>query len=161
MLGLLDVARQSADFVVLDVPRQWTEGVRCALRQADKVVLVAGPDLVSLRNLKSVHDWLTAERKHDEAPRIVLNQVGEAKRPEIAAGEFAEIVGAPVDLVLPYEPAIFGAAQNDGKPLVSLSSGRKIVEKLEPLAAGLCGMETKLSKKASGFAAWLGLGGDS
>lgn len=159
VLGLLDIARFAADFVLLDTPHQWSPGVRCALRQSDKVVLVATPDLVSLRNLKSVYDWLKAERQHDEPPKIILNQVGEAKRPEIAASEFADIVGAPVDMILPYEPALFGAALNDGKSLVNLNGARKVVEKLEPIAASICGLEDKIGPKPKSLASWFGLGG--
>ncbi|MEM9725794.1 MAG: AAA family ATPase [Pseudomonadota bacterium] len=161
VLGLIDVARSAADYVVIDAPSQWTEGVRCALRQSEKVVLVAAPDLTSLRNLKAVHDWLSAERKHDAAPKIVLNMVGEPKRPEIAAAEFAEIMGAPVDLILPHDPAVFGAAQNDGTSLISMPTARRITEKLEPFVAALRGMEDKTAKKSKGLAAWLGLGAAS
>lgn len=157
VLGLMDVVRYAADLVFLDLPQSWSDGVRTALRQADEVVLVAAPDLVSLRNLKSVHDWLQAERKHDVAPKIVLNQVGEAKRPEIGAGEFAEIIGAPADATLPYEPALFGAAQTDGKPLSALPAAKKLVDKLEEVACALAGATPKAPKKASGLAAWLGL----
>ena len=131
VLGLLDVARAASDFVVLDTARQWCGGTRCALRQSDQVILVAAPDLVSLRNLKIVHDWLKTERKYDLPPKIILNQVGEAKRPEISAEEFADILGAPVDLILPYEPALFGAAQNDGKTLAHVAGAQRVVEKLE------------------------------
>ncbi|MEL6979797.1 MAG: cellulose synthase operon protein YhjQ/BcsQ [Pseudomonadota bacterium] len=155
VLGLLDVARFCADFLVLDLPSQWSDGVRCALRQADKVVLVAAPDLASLRNLKSVHDWISAERKHDEAPRIVLNGVGEPKRPEIAAAEFAEIIGAPVDLSMSYEPALFGAAQTDGKALVDLATARRLVEKLEDFTAHLIGLAEKSPKKTSALSSLL------
>lgn len=158
VLGLMDSVRNVADFVVLDIPNEWNSGTRCALRQADQVVLVATPDLVSLRNLKSVYDWLQAERQHDAAPKIVLNQVGQAKRPEIAATEFSEILNAEIDVTLPHEPAVFGAAQNEGKTLRHLPAAKRVVEQLEPMARSLAGIEKKAPRKSKGLAGWLGLG---
>lgn len=153
MQSLLDTVRAAADFVVLDTPHQWSPAVVTTLRQSENVVLVATPDLASLRNLKTVYDWLKSERQHDAAPKIVLNQVGMPKRPEIAAKEFAEIVGAPVDLVIPFEPAIFGAAQNDGKMLADVAGAKKLVEPLETFVQGMFGAKSgaKPAEGSAGF----------
>lgn len=153
MYSLLDTVRVSADYVVLDTPHHWSPAVTTTLRQAENVVLVATPDLASLRNLKSVYDWLKAERQHDARPRIVLNQIGMPKRPEIAAKEFAEIVGAPMDLSIPFEPALFGAAQNDGKMLADVAGSKKLVEPIEAFVQSLFGGKpgAKTAEASSGF----------
>lgn len=159
IIGLLDAVRFSSDYVVLDLPRPWSDAVRTALLQADQVVLVASPDLASLRNLKSISDWLKAEKRHDAPPRIILNQVGQAKRPEISTKEFAEIVEAPVAVEVPYDPALFGAAQNDGKMLSNMAGSKRLVEKFEPFAADLIGLAAKGPAKPSAVAALMGLFG--
>lgn len=153
MYSLLDTVRAAADYVVLDTPHSWNPAVVTTLRQSENVVLVATPDLASLRNLKTVYDWLKAERQHDAPPRIVLNQTGVPKRPEIAAKEFSEIVGAPVDLTLPFEPALFGAAQNDGKMLADVAGSKKVVEPLEAFVQGMLGAKgvAGAAESAAGF----------
>ena len=141
-LTLLDAMRHSCDLLVIDAPHSWSPSVACSLRQAETIMLVASPDLACLRNLKTVFDWLVEERPHDARPRIILNQIGMPKRPEISAREFQEIVGAPIDAFIPYEPAIFGAAQNDGKLLGQITGGQKIAAKIEALADSILGLET-------------------
>ncbi|MEL6316028.1 MAG: AAA family ATPase [Pseudomonadota bacterium] len=147
---LIDALRRAGDFVVLDTPQRWTADTCAALRQADEVVLVATPDLASLRNVKSVFDWLKAERLHDSAPRVVLNQMGAPKRPEIAAKDFGDILEAEIDLSLPYEPAVFGAAINNGEMLSAVPGGAKIVEKLAPFAEKLSGRALRKGAERSG-----------
>lgn len=136
-LSLLDALRHACDMLVVDAPHAWSPGVACALRQAETIVLVAAPDLACLRNLKSVADWLQEERPHDAPPKIVLNQVGVPKRPEISSSEFKEIIGAEVDLSIPYDPGAFGEAQNDGKLLSQISSGQRAAAKIDALAQSL------------------------
>ena len=60
------------------------------LLAADEIVIVATPDLASLRNTKNMLDWSRARRPNDTPPRLVINQVGMPKRPEIPIKEFAD-----------------------------------------------------------------------
>lgn len=149
-LTLFDTLRQSCDFLVVDAPHAWSSATRTALRQAESVVLVSTPDLACLRNLKSVYDWVVAERPHDAKPKIVMNQVGAAKRPEISQREFQEIIGATVDVAISYEPAAFGAAQNDGRLLSQVSGGQKPAAKIAELARTITGRLAKPAAKPAG-----------
>ena len=60
---------------------------------ADEIVVVATPDLASLRNAKNMIELLRQNRPNDAPPRFVLNQVGQPKRPEIPPKDFAETIG--------------------------------------------------------------------
>ncbi len=147
-LTLFDALRHACDVLVIDAPHAWTPAVACALRQAATVVLVATPDLACLRNLKAVSDWLQQERPHDARAKVVLNQIGAPKRPEISPREFHEIIGAEIDVSIPYEPAIFGAAQNDGKLLTQVSGGQRVAAKIEALGDAVMGRDAGGARKA-------------
>ena len=65
---LIDILRASTPFIILDVPHLWSGWARRMLVAADEIVIVATPDLASLRNAKSVVDTLRLARPHDGAP---------------------------------------------------------------------------------------------
>ncbi|MBX8785674.1 CtpF protein, partial [Ochrobactrum sp. GRS2] len=63
----------------------WT---RTTLMRADEIVIVATPDLASLRNTKNLLDTLILLRPNDKPAHLILNQTGVPKRPEISAADF-------------------------------------------------------------------------
>lgn len=117
---VIGVVRASTPCVIVDMPHVWTPWARSALVGSDEIVIVATPDLASLRNAKNLIENLKAARPNDQAPRLVLNQVGQPKRPEIPAKDFAETIGVEASAVLPYDPALFGAAANNGQMLMEV-----------------------------------------
>ena len=71
---------------------------------------------------------------NDLAPKLVLNQVGVAKRPEIPVKEFTAAVGQEPVLVLPFEPQLFGTASNNGQMLGELQPNARAAEGMRMLA---------------------------
>lgn len=137
--GVIDVLRASVPCIVLDVPHAWSAWCRRMLIGADEIVVVAAPDLASLRNARNLFEVLRAARPHDRAPRLLLNGVGMPKRPEIAVAEFAKALDATVAAAVPFEPALFGTAANNGQMLAEVQPGSKVTEILTELAGGLIG----------------------
>ncbi len=151
VLTLLDTVRVACDTAVLDLPHCWTPGIRTAMLQSNEIVLVATPDLASLRNLKTAYDYLTNARRNDAPPKIVLNQTGVPKRPEIPARDFADIVGAPLDLEIPFDAALFGAALNNGQMLAEVQKKHKIIDMVDDFSKRLLGMKAASAPKSSAF----------
>ncbi|KFC70938.1 Pilus assembly protein [Bosea sp. LC85] len=136
---LFDLLRASVPCVVLDVPHLWSGWVRRCLIGADEVMIVAGPELASLRNAKNLIDLARASRPNDSPPRLVLNQVGLPKRPEIDAGEFAKALGVEVLVAIPFDAQVFGTAANNGQMVAEVQSGGKINEAFVQIASTLTG----------------------
>jgi pilus assembly protein CpaE len=67
------------------------------------VVVVATPDLASLRNAKNMIDLIKQGRPNDAPPRLVLNQVGVPGRPEIPAKDFGAALGVHPSLIIPFD----------------------------------------------------------
>src|SRR5690606_5489112 len=114
---VVDTAQRTAPYVVLDVPHLWAGWSRSVLSLADEIVIVAAPELASLRNAKNLIDTLARARPNDAPPRLILNQAGVPKRPEIAVSAFTESLGTPPLAVLSFEPQLFGEAVNAGRML--------------------------------------------
>ena len=119
---VIDIIRASTPCIVLDVPHVWTAWARRMLVGADEIVLVAAPDLANLRNAKSMVDTLRTARPHDATPRLVMNQVGVPKRPEISISDFSKAVDMSVEAVIPFEPKLFGTAANNGQMIVEVEA---------------------------------------
>jgi pilus assembly protein CpaE len=133
--------------IVLDVPHQWAGWTKRALIGADDILIVAAPDLASLRNTKNIFDLLKAARPNDRMPLYCLNQVGIPKRPEINAGEFAKAIESQPIATIPFEPQIFGAAANNGQMIAEISANHKTTEMFLHMAQRLTGRsETKKPK---------------
>ncbi len=126
--------RATAPFVVLDLPHLWSGWMRRTLIAADEVVIVATPDLASLRNAKNMIDLIRQGRPNDAPPRLVLNQVGVPGRPEIPAKDFGAALGVHPSLVIPFEPKVFGAAANNGQMILDAGGKSKAGEAFQTLA---------------------------
>lgn len=126
--------RGAAPFVVLDIPHVWSAWTRRVLVGSDELVVVATPDLASLRNAKNIIDLVKGSRPNDVPPRLVLNQVGVPGRPEIPVKDFGEALGVQPSLVLPFDPKPYGLAANNGQMLAEVAPKSKAAEGLEHLA---------------------------
>ena len=137
--SLVDILRASTPTIVLDVPHVWTAWSRRLLASSDEIVLVATPDLASLRNTKNLLDNLRSNRPNDAAPRVVLNGTGLPKRPENGAPEFAKALGVEFAAVLAHDAALFGTAANNGQMIAEVQAASKPAELFSTLAALLTG----------------------
>ncbi|WP_286803502.1 alpha/beta fold hydrolase [Marinobacter sp. UBA2498] len=141
--------RGAAPFVVLDLPHVWTAWKRRILLSSDDLVIVAEPDLASLRNAKNLVDLVRRARPNDAPPRLVLNQVGVPGRPEIPVKDFGEALNLTPALVLPFEPKLFGQAANNGQMLAEVAPRSKTAEALNDLAQQISRREPPVAQKSS------------
>lgn len=126
--------RSTAPFVVLDLPHLWSGWMRKTLISADEVVIVATPDLASLRNAKNMIDLIRHGRPNDAPPRLVLNQIGVPGRPEIPAKDFGNALGVHPSLLIPFDPKLFGTAANNGQMILDAGAKSKSAEAFQTLA---------------------------
>lgn len=143
--------RGAAPFVVLDLPHVWNAWSRRVLIGSDDLVVVATPDLASLRNAKNIIDLVKGSRPNDAPPRLVLNQVGVPGRPEIPVKDFGEALGVQPSLVLPFDPKPYGLAANNGQMLAEVAPKSKAAEGLEHLARLISRREPPPTQKTSLF----------
>lgn len=141
--------RGAAPFVVLDLPHVWTAWKRRILLSSDDLVIVAEPDLASLRNAKNLVDLVRRARPNDAPPRLVLNQVGVPGRPEIPVKDFGEALNLTPALILPFEPKLFGQAANNGQMLAEVAPRSKTAEALNDLAQQISRREPPVAQKSS------------
>ncbi len=153
---VMNTIRQAAPIIIVDVPNTWAPWVKHTLMAADEIYLTATPELPSLRNAKNLLDLLKVGRPNDRQPRLILNQVGVPKRPEIPAADFSKALGLEPTAVIPHDPQSFGLAQGNGQMIFEVapkSKSAEVLGELSNLVAGINRPSSKASAKSglSGF----------
>lgn len=136
---VIDILRASVPCVVLDVPHLWSAWAKRVLVGADSILIVAAPELASLRNTKNLIDMLKSLRPNDRRPLYCLNQVGIPKRPEIKTPDFASALEKEPVAIIPFEPQLFGTAANNGQMIAEVASGHRVAEIFRQLAQAVTG----------------------
>jgi len=145
---VIESVRRNVPYMVLDMPHIWNTWVRNTLIASDELIIVCQPDLASLRNGKNMIDQLKGHRVNDHAPRLVLNMCGVPKRPEIPVKDFAAAIGVEPDIVLPFEPEVFGMAANNGQMISETSPAAKSSMAIDQLAGLLTGRAIQIEQKS-------------
>ncbi len=153
---LIDTAQRSAPLLVLDVPHAWNGWTKSTLTRADEIVITATPELANLRNTKNLVDMLKKLRPNDGPPKLIINQAGIPKRPEITAVDFAEPLGIQPMAVIPFDPQLFGNSSNNGRMLGEMDAKHPIVQMVNEMAHVLTGRSEIKVKKKPGLGSLLG-----
>ncbi len=148
---IIDVLRSSNPYTVMDLPSSWDNWMRVVLQQTDKLVIVATPELASLRNTKSLADKIKALRPNDAPPLLVLNQVNMGKRPEIPASEFARAVGLEISVTIPFDAESFGQAATNGQMITQAAPKSEAAQAIARLAGLIFGANPEQGGTAKGI----------
>ncbi|MFN7054403.1 CpaE family protein [Hyphomonas sp.] len=147
-MTVIEGVRRNVPYMVLDLPHVWTHWLRSVLIASDEVIVVCQPDLASLRNGKNLIDQLKGHRINDHPPRLVLNMCGVPKRPEIPVKDFAAAIGVEPEIVLPFDPELFGTAANNGQMISETSPASKPAVAIDTLASALSGRMVQKAQKS-------------
>ncbi len=141
--------RSAAPYIVMDLPHVWTPWLKSNLISADEVVIVATPDLASLRNAKNIIDLLKHSRPNDSAPKLVLNQMDMPGRPEIPVKDFTAALGLEPCALIPFDAKLFGQASNNGQMIAECGPHSKVADALSDLTTAITGRVPEPKPKTS------------
>lgn len=145
---VIEGVRRNVPYLVLDLPHMWSAWMLNTLVASDEVIVVCQPDLASLRNGKNLIDQMKAKRPNDHPPRLVLNMSGIPKRPEIPVKDFAAAIGVEPEIILPFEPELFGTAANNGQMISETDAVAKSSQAIDHLASVLSGRSVQPQEKS-------------
>lgn len=152
---IIETAQRSAPTLIMDLPHAWCGWSRAALTNADEIVITAAPELANLRNAKNLVDTLRKLRPNDSPPRLVINQSGMPKRPEISIEDFCDPLGLEPLATIAFDAQLFGNSANNGRMLGEMDAQHPAVAAIEEMAHVLTGRSEVKSKKKPGLAAIL------
>lgn len=142
--------REKFKMIVVDVPRQMNPMSRHVLAHADHVIIVAEPQIISLRDSLRIKDFLVDHLKRP-APIMLLNRVGLSSGNELSAKEFAKNFGQEPAAQLAFMQEVI-AATAQGELLTSSPKLSALAASLRGLAKRIGGVkpEQKKSEQTAG-----------
>jgi len=118
MQQLCQQLRQEFDFVLIDSPAGIEQGFRNAIVGADEIIIVANPEMASVRDADRIIGLVEAAGKPE--PRLILNRL----RPEMVkradmmdVADVLEVLGIDLLGIIPEDEYII-VATNKGEPIV-------------------------------------------
>lgn len=144
---LIDSVRLMGSLTIFDLPHQWSPWTKRVMTLCDEVILVAEPDLASLRNTKQILENIQRLRSHDRAPALLLNRVGVPKRPEIPAEDFLKPFQPCLSFLVNFDAQLFGTAANNGQMLIEAGASKAVQAILIDLARYATGRTQSITEK--------------
>jgi septum site-determining protein MinD len=118
MEQLCQQLRAEFDFVIIDSPAGIEQGFRNAIIGADEIIIVANPEMASVRDADRIIGLVEAAGKPE--PRLILNRL----RPEMVkrgdmmdVADVLEVLGVDLLGIIPEDEMII-IATNKGEPIV-------------------------------------------
>jgi pilus assembly protein CpaE len=142
---ILNTLLVAFDFVVVDMPARFYEPVEPALREADLLLLVTTPEVVTLRNIKACLNTLAHYKYPVAKIKMLLNKVD--SHDEIKLRDVEATLNNRVFATLQAEYRLVASSMNQGIPIVSLFPRSKISRGFTELASRISGMGKKVKPK--------------
>src|SRR5438105_5262862 len=118
MEQLCEQLRQDFDFVLIDSPAGIEQGFRNAIVGADEIIIVANPEMASVRDADRIIGLVEAAGKLE--PRLILNRLRAemARRGDMMdVADVLEVLGVDLLGIVPEDEMII-VATNKGEPIV-------------------------------------------
>ena len=121
---IIRLLKNAFDFVVVDMPARFYDPVDPALQEADMLLLVATPEVVTLRNIKSCLNTLSMLKYPPHKIKILLNKVD--SRTDIKPKDVEATLNTKVYSSLLADYRQVSSSMNQGIPVVTLFPRSKI-----------------------------------
>lgn len=148
----LQLLRQNYDYMVADLPHDFTDIVVHTLDKADVILLTTAPDVASVRAAAAALDTYNKLNYPLEKIKLVLNAT--FPKHGLPKDKIEAALGIPVMVTVPYTPDRFVEAINFGQPLISSKADEPIAGLLEDMAFFLSRESHKKSRPANPSDSW-------
>ncbi|MHB0976556.1 MAG: AAA family ATPase [Candidatus Aquicultorales bacterium] len=115
LVKILSVVKEIADFIIVDLPPNFTDKVLAVLDNCDLIYLVATLDIPSVKNTKLALQTLDLLRYPPEKIRLILNRAD--SKVELKTQEVEKILGVKITAQVPSDRSV-PLSINRGTPVV-------------------------------------------
>lgn len=138
LLRVIQLARKEYDFVVMDLPANWTNWNLSTLLDASEILMVVELDISSLRQAKRWLELFQSVGVKAEKVSVVVNRVEKKLFGSISLKDVKEALKRDVLVGLPNEGAKISTAQDQGLLLSEIQGKNKFDLEMAKLAEILC-----------------------
>jgi len=134
---ILRLLHNAFDYVVIDMPARFYDPVDPALQEADMLMLVSTPEVVTLRNIKSCLNTLSMLKYPSNKIKVILNKVD--SKNEIKPRDVEVTLNNRIYASIQADYRLVASSMNQGIPVVNLAPRAKI-------SRGFYDLVTKISE---------------
>ena len=128
----LQLAKAQYEYVVADLPHDFSDVTLQALDRADMILLLASPDMASIRAVTAALDTYDKLDYPKEKLKFVLNAI--FPQSNLSKDKLEAALGMTAFVTIPYTRDVFVEAINLGQPVVTNNANTPISNLLEDLA---------------------------
>lgn len=137
VMRLLSLVRRKSGCVLLDLPADWTNWSLSALATSDRIVVVTGLSIASLRQARRRIELFGSIGIEADRVKVVVNRVERRLFRTIGVDEVRETLGCEVIAMLTDEQGALSAAQDEGLLITEVNARSKFGNDIRALAAHL------------------------
>jgi len=152
LVTALRLIKKRYEYVLADLPHDFHETTLQALDLSDLILLIATPDMASIRATAAALD--TYQKLNYPAERIKLVLNATFPRLGLQHEKIAAALGVPISIIIPYTQDLFVEAINTGKPVILNKPHEPISSLLEDFAFHISKPAQKKSKPENPSDAW-------
>ena len=149
---VLDILRSQFSYVVLDMPHDLSERSLQGLDRADVILLVAQPEIASMRAASMALEIFDALEYKNKKIHLIVNWT--FPRMGLALADIEKFINRKVDLVLPCAEDEFVQALNYGRPPVLEGSDSPLAAIFEDMALVLSREDHRKVRPQNPTPAW-------
>jgi len=153
LAAALGLIKDQYEYVIADLPHDFSEPALQALDAADIILMVATPDMASIRAVKAALDTYLQLGYSQEKIKLLLNAT--FPHSGLPKDKIESALGLKSVAVMPYVQDAFVEAINLGRPVLLEKPHEKISSLLEDFAFYLSKPEHKKQKPANPTEAWM------
>jgi len=148
----LQLAKAHYEYVVADLPHDFSDFAIQALDAADMILLVASPDMASIRAVTAALDTYEKLDYPKEKIKFVLNAI--FPNSNLSKDKLEAALGMTAFVTIPYTRDVFVEAINLGQPVVSYKPSLPVSNLLEDFAFHVSKDAHKKAKPENPTDAW-------
>ncbi len=148
----LKALRPNYDYLIADLPHDFSEISLEALDSADLILLLMAPELSSIRAAAAALDTYHELNYSNDKIKLVLNSV--FPRHGLSREKIETALSMPISIGLPYTPDKFVEAINLGQPLLAAQPNDPVSALIEDFAFYLSKEQHKKNRPATPSLAW-------
>lgn len=148
----VQLLKRSFEYVVADLSHDFSDITLQALDIADVILMIASPDMASIRAASAAMDTYKKLGYSKEKLKLILNAT--FPRSGLPKDKIETAIGMQSSMVIPYTDTLFVEAINYGRPPVQFKPNEPVCGLLEDFAFHLSRDEHKKSKPANPTEAW-------
>jgi pilus assembly protein CpaE len=134
--ALIEVARETYEVILVDMPPVWNEGMYTALEQSDLILMVTQLSVPGIRQTRHQLDTLHMQGLLDVETQLVLNRYEKGWNRAVQLKEAEKALGRRIDHCVPNDYKTMSEALNQGVSISRIKMRSKLEKGIRQMIEG-------------------------